>query len=329
MRMKRREFITLVGGAAAAWPLASHAQQAAVPVIGYLSGLGRNDRPELVDAFHHGLGELGYTEGRNVAIEYRFAENQFDRLPALATDLVARRAAVIAATGSTKPVLAAKAATSTIPIVFTYGGDPVEAGFVASLNRPGGNITGVTIFSNVVTTKIVGLLHEIVPHAAVIALLLNPEDPLISASMQRDAQEAVRAFGRQLLPLNASTPNEIELALATLRSRADALVIGGNPFFGARRQQIVALTMRDAIPVAATSREFIEEGALMTYGNDTPDMYRRAGLYAGRILKGEKPADLPVQQPTKFELILNLKTAKALGLTVPPSLLAIADEVIE
>jgi putative ABC transport system substrate-binding protein len=326
--IRRRKFITLLGGAAA-WPLAARAQQPAMPVIGYLSGLGRNDRPELVDAFHHGLGELRYAEGRNVAIEYRFAENQFDRLPALAADLVARRAVVIAATGSTKPVLAAKAATGTIPIVFTYGGDPVEAGFVASLNRPGGNITGVTIFSNVVTTKIVGLLHEIVPHAAVIALLLNPEDPLISASTQRDAQKAVRAFGQQLLPLNASTPSEIELALATLRSRADALVIGGNPFFATRRQQIVALTMRDAIPVAATAREFIEEGALMAYGNDTPDMYRRAGLYAGRILKGEKPADLPVQQATKFDFAINLKTAKALGLTVPPNLLASADEVIE
>jgi putative tryptophan/tyrosine transport system substrate-binding protein len=327
--MRRREFITLLGGAAAGIPFAARAQQPAMPAIGYLSGLGRNDRPELVDAFHQGLGELGYAEGRNVAIEYRFAENQFDRLPALAADLVARRAAVIAATGSTKPVLAAKAATGTIPIVFTYGGDPVEAGFVTSLNRPGGNITGVTIFSNVLTTKIVGLLHEIVPQAAVIALLLNPEDPLISASMQHDAQEAVRAFGRQLLPLNASTPSEIELALATLRSRAGALIVGGNPFFGARRQQIIALTMRDAIPVAATAREFIEEGALMTYGNDTPDMYRRAGLYAGRILKGEKPAGLPVDQATRFELRINLKTAKRLGLSIPSGIFSIADEVIE
>jgi putative tryptophan/tyrosine transport system substrate-binding protein len=326
--MRRRQFITLLGGAVA-WPLAARAQQPAMPVVGVLSAEWPDQFTDRLRVFRDGLRETGYVEGRNLAIEYRWAEGQNDRLPALAADLVARRAAVIAATGSTKPVLAAKAATGTIPIVFTYGGDPVEAGFVASLNRPGGNITGVTIFSNVLTTKIVGLLHEIVPQATVIALLLNPEDPLIAASMQRDAQEAVRAFGQQLLPLNASTPSEIELALATLRSRADALVIGGNPFFGARRQQIIALTIRDTIPVAATAREFIEEGALMTYGNDTTDMYHRAGLYAGRILKGEKPAGLPVDQATRFELKINLKTAKRLGLRIPSGIFSIADEVIE
>jgi putative ABC transport system substrate-binding protein len=325
--MKRRDFITLLGGAAA-WPLAARAQQPALPVIGYLNALGRNDRPNLVDAFRRGLGEGGYAEGRNVAIEYRFAENQPDRLPALAADLVGRKVAVIAATGSTNPVLAAKASTATIPIVFTYGGDPVQAGFVASLNRPGGNITGVTFFNAVLTAKRLGLLHDTIPSATVIALLLNPKDPL-SGRQQSDAQEAASALGLQVLSLNASTPGEIDLALASLRPRAGALDVAGDPFFGARRQQIVALAMRDRIPVVSNNREFVAEGALMSYGNDALDLYRRAGLYAGRILKGESPADLPVDQATKFELVINLKTAKALGMTIPSGILAIADEVIE
>jgi putative ABC transport system substrate-binding protein len=327
-RLKRREVMTLLAGAAAAWPLAAHAQQPAIPVVGYLSAFGRNDRPNLVEAFRRGLGETGYAEGRNLAIEYRFAENQPDRLPALAADLAGRKVAVIAATGSTNPILAAKAATPTIPIVFTYGGDPVEAGFVASLKRPGGNITGVTFFASVLTGKILGLVHEMVPQAAVVALLLNAKDPL-SARMQSDAQEAAGPLGLQLLSLNASTAAEIDLALASLRPRVGALVVGGDPFFTGRRQQIVALAMHEAIPVVATNREFVAEGSLMSYGNDAMDLYRRAGLYAGRILKGEKPSDLPIDQATKFELIVNLRTAKALGVTVPLALLAQADEVIE
>jgi putative ABC transport system substrate-binding protein len=325
--IKRRDFITLLGGAAA-WPLAAHPQQPGIPVIGYLSALGQNDRPNLRDAFRRGLGEAGYVEGRNVAIEYRFAENQPDRLPALVADLVTRKVAVIVATGGTNPILAAKAATATIPIVFTYGGDPVSAGFVTSFNRPGANITGVTFYSSLLIGKVLGFLREMVPHAAVIGLLVNPSEPLHGV-MRSEAQEVARKLDRELLVLNASTPSEINIALASLRGRAGALAIPVDSYFNSRRQQIVALATRDAIPVVATAREFAAEGALMTYGNAEIDLYRRAGLYAGRILKGEKPADLPVDQATQFELVINLKAAKGLGLTVPPTLLALADEVIE
>jgi putative ABC transport system substrate-binding protein len=326
--MRRREFIKLFGGAAAVWPLTARAQQPATPVIGYLNAQGQNDRPNLLDAFRRGLDETGYAESRNAAIEYRFAENQFDRLPALAADLVTRKVAVIAATGGANSVLAAKGATSTIPIVFTYGGDPVQAGFVASLNRPGRNITGVTFFASALFSKLLGFLHEIVPNAAVIALLLNPKGP-VARLMQSDAQEAARALGQQLLVLNASTSDEIDIALASLRGGAGALVVGADPYLSGRRQHIVALARRDAIPVVATAREWAAEGALMSYGNDGRDLYRRAGLYAARILKGEKPADLPVDQATKFELVINLKMAGTLGLTIPGKLLALVDEVIE
>ena len=327
--MRRRAFISLLGSAATTWSLAARAQQPVLPVIGFLTSVGRNDRPTVVEGFHRGLSEAGYVDGRNVTIEYRFAENHYGRLPALAADLVARKVAVIAATGGGSSILAARAATTTIPIVFTTAGDPVQMGYVASLNRPGGNITGITWFGALVSGKGLGLLHELLPNAAVIALLANPKLPE-SARTIGDAQEAARTSGLQMLVLNASTPSEINAAFATLRQRrADALLLGGDPFFSGRRQQIVALAARDAIPDMYANREFVEEGGLMSYGNDIPDGYRRAGLQVGRILKGEKPADLPVDQATKFEFVINLKTATVLGLTVPPGLSARADEVIE
>jgi ABC-type uncharacterized transport system substrate-binding protein len=325
----RRKFLATLGGAAMAWPLAARAQQTAMPVVGFLNALGQNDRPNLPAAFRRGLGEAGYVDSRNVAIEYRFGENQHDRLPALAADLVGRKVNVIAVTGGGAAVLAAMAATTSIPIVFTTGGDPVRQGYVASLNRPGGNVTGVSWFGNLVTGKGLGLLHELVPNAAVIALLINPKLPE-AAHMQTDAQEAARILSRQLLVLNASTPSEIDAAFATMRQRrAGALFIGGDPFFGSRRQQIVALAARDAIPAMYTNREFVEEGGLISYGNDTADSYRRAGVYVGRILSGASPSDLPIDQATKFELVVNVKAAKAIGLTIPESFLARADEVIE
>jgi putative ABC transport system substrate-binding protein len=324
----RRNFITLLGGTAATWPLAARAQQTAMPVVGFLSNLRRDERPNLVDAFRHGLCEVGYIEGRNAAIEYRFAENQPDRLPALADDLVNRKVAVIAATGGGRAILAAKASSTTIPIVFTFGGDPVREGFVAGLNRPGGNITGVTFFAALVGGKMLGLLHELIPNAAVIALFAVSREPG-SEQVASDAREAAHALGRQLLVLDAGTPSDIDTAFATLRQRAGGLLVAGSPFFTGRRQQIVTLAARDAIPAIYSNREFVAEGGLMSYGNDAADLYRRAGLYAGRILKGEKPADLPVDQATKFEFVINLKTAKALRLDVPPELSARADEVIE
>jgi ABC-type uncharacterized transport system substrate-binding protein len=324
--LKRRQFITLLGGAAA-WPLAAGAQQ--MPVIGFLNGLGQNDRPNLPAAFRRGLGEAGYVDGRNVAIEYRFAENRLDRLPELAADLVGRKVNVIAATGGGAAVLAAMAETKTIPIVFTTASDPVQLGYVASLNRPGRNVTGVSWFSGLVAGKALGLLHELVPNASVVALLANPNLPE-TVRIQSDAQEAARTLGQQLLVLNASTASEIDAAFATMRERrAGALLIGADPFFSSRLQQIVALTARDAIPAMYVNREFAEGGGLISYGNDTADSYRRAGVYVGRILNGASPADLPVDQATKFELVVNVKAAKAIGLTIPESFLARADEVIE
>jgi putative ABC transport system substrate-binding protein len=326
--MRRREFITVLG-AAAVWPLTVRAQQPAMPVVGFLTSLGQDERPNLRAAFRRGLSEAGYTEGRNVAIEYRFAENQHDRLPGLAADLVDRKVAMIAATGGGSSVLAAKAATATIPIVFAFGGDPVREGLVASLNRPGGNITGACFFAVEISSKALGLLHELVPGAAVIALMVNPRNPE-SAQWISSAREAARTLGRQLLILNASAPAEIESAFATLpQRRVGALLAGGDPFLTARRQQIVALAARDAIPAIYSNREYVAEGGLMSYGNDIPDVYRRTGVYAGRVLKGEKPADLPVDLATRFEFVINLKTANALGLAVPPTLLARADDVIE
>jgi putative ABC transport system substrate-binding protein len=326
--VKRREFITLLAGSAA-WPLTARAQQPVIPVVGFLTSLGQNERPNLRDAFRRGLSEVGFVEGRNVAIEYRFAEGHPDRLPALAADLVGRKVVVIAATGGGASVLAAKAATTTIPVVFTTAGDPVQQGFVASLNRPGGNLTGISWFGAQVSGKGLGLLHELIPNTAVVALLANPNLPE-SGRIISDAQEATRSFGQQLLVLNASTPREINAAFATARQqRAGALYVGGDPFFTSRRQQIVALATRDAIPDMYANREFVVEGGLMSYGNDVTDPYREAGRYVGRILKGDNPADLPVLQSTKFEFVLNLGTAKALGIAVPNSLQLLADEVIE
>ena len=327
--MKRREFITLLGGAVTAWPLSVHAQQAAMPVVGFLTSLGINDRPNLRDAFRRGLSEAGFVEGRNVAIEYRFAENQADRLPALAADLVDRKVAAIAATGGGASIMAAKAATTEIPIVFTTGGDPVRQSFVASLNRPGGNITGISWFGTLVGGKALGLLDEIVPNVTVVALLVNPKLPEAARTVS-DVQEAAHTLGRQLFVLNASSPNEIDTAFASMRRRSvGALLVGADPFFTSRRQQIVALAVRDAIPAMYANREFIAEGGLMSYGNDTVDAYRRAGVYVGRILNGASPSALPVDQATKFELVINRKTANALRLEVPPKLLFSADEVIE
>jgi putative ABC transport system substrate-binding protein len=322
--MRRRTFITLLG--AAAWPIAATAQQQALPVIGFLNPGAPGSRREYIAAFQHGLAEAGYIEGRNVSIEYRWANDQLERLPDLYADLVRRQVTVIAANAGLQGALAAKAATTTIPIVFNMAGDPVESGLVASLNRPGGNITGVTNLGGEVGPKRLELLHELLPAATLIALLIHP----IDAVTAEKTQAAAKTLGLRLLILNASTDREINSAFATLvQQRANALVVSPSPFFTSKVEQLATLALRHAVPTIYQYPEFTAAGGLMSYGSDAADAYRLAGTYTGRILKGETPSNLPVQQATKIELIINLKTAKALGITVPITLLGRADEVIE
>jgi putative ABC transport system substrate-binding protein len=327
--VNRREFITLLGGATAAWPLGARAQQAAIPVIGFLHSASAERRHDQVVAFQRGLAEAGFVEGRNVAIEYRWADDRYGRLPEMAADLVHRRVAVIAATGNMVTALAAKAATSTTPIVFISQGDPVRSGLVASLNRPGANLTGVSTFGAELGSKQLGLLHELVPGAARFAVLVNPKSPF-AESFIADLRAAASTIAQQIEVLAAATSREIDTAFAGLTSRpAGALLVSIDSLFFSRRVQLVTLTARHALPTIFPIREDVEAGGLMSYGVSIPDSYRRAGVYVGRILKGAKPADLPVQLPTKFELVINLQTARVIGIEVPPTLLAAADEVIE
>ena len=327
--MRRREFITLLGGAAA-WPLAAHAQQPALPVIGFLHSASAAAYAAPLAAFRKGLSETGYVEGQNVAIEYRWAEGQNDRLPALAAELVRRRVAVIVTPGSTAATLAAQAATATIPIVFIIGANPVKIGLVASLNRPGGNATGINDFGVEIGAKRLGLLHELLPGAARFGVLVNPDNPFITESFVTELQMAASAIGRQIEVVTASTNGDIDTAFATLvKKRADALLISPDALFVTRRVQLIMLAVHHTLPALYHRRELAEAGGLMSYGSDLSDQYRQTGLYVSRILKGEKPAEMPVQLPTKFEFVINLQTAKTIGLDIPPTLLARADEVIE
>jgi len=330
MNMRRREFVTLFGGAAVAWPLAARAQQARVPVIGFFG----SDSPELyafrLRAFRDGLRETGYVEGGNVAFEYRWAEGHYDRFPALLAELVSLKVNLIGAFAGNSPALAAKAATATIPILFATGGDPIVVGLVASLSRPGGNITGATALAVELGAKQLEVLHELVPTATSIALLVNPTNPTNADTLSRDLQVAARTRGVELHVLHASTESDFDTVFASLRQlRANALVVGADPFFNSHAQRLTALAARHAVPTIYPYREYVTAGGLVSYGESLTDLYRLVGTYAGRILKGEKPADLPVQQSTKIELFINLKTAQALGLHVPDKLLALADEVIE
>jgi putative ABC transport system substrate-binding protein len=329
--MRRREFITLLGGTAVSWPLAVRAQQPAMPVIGYLRSDSPEASPKLRLEFTKGLAETGYVEGRNVTIEYRWAEGHYDRLPELATDLVRRQVAVIVTPGNTPAALAAKAATSTIPIVFSFGADPVKIGLVASLDRPGGNATGFGEMNIEVAPKRLGIMHELMPRAARFSLLLEPKNSPTTAADVTELQAAAAATGLQVEVVYAvAAVGELETAFASLaQKRVDALLVNPSPQFASLRAQLAALAARYAVPTIYWDRRLVDAGGLMSYGSNVEDLFRQVGIYAGRILKGEKPADMPVQQAAKFDLVINLKAAKALGLTVPPTLLARADDVIE
>jgi putative ABC transport system substrate-binding protein len=328
-RLRRREFITVLTGAAA-WPLAARAQQAAMPVVGLVGGGGGDISARYVTAFRKGLNETETIEGQNATVEYHWLEGQYDRLPSLMADLVRRRVAVIVTPGSNPAALAAKTATATIPIIFGVGEDPVKLGLVASLARPGGNATGINIFNIEVATKRLGLLHELIPKSVRIAVLVNPANATSAEFTLRYIPEAARALGLQSLVLNASTSGEIDAAFTTLVSeRVDALFVAADAFFISRRAQFATLAARDRIPAAYADREIVEAGGLMSYGTDFTDMFRQVGVYVGRILKGEKPSDLPVVQAAKFALVINLKTAQALGIEIPISMQLLADEMIE
>jgi putative tryptophan/tyrosine transport system substrate-binding protein len=326
-RLKRREFITLVGGAAVAWPLAARAQQPAMPVIGFLRSTSLAVSTPMIAGFRQGLTAAGFNEGQNVAIEYRYADNQLERLPGLVAELSRLPVAVIV--GNISAALAAKAATTTVPIVFVTGSDPVVDGLVANLNRPGGNVTGVSFVSGLLGAKRLDMLRQLVPAATTIAMLVGTES-LEARIERRDVELAAQALGQQLIIAPVSSEGEFDGAFTSIVGRgAKALLVGTGPFLTSNRERVVALAVRHAIPAIYALREFVEAGGLMSYGASIVEAYRQAGIYAGRVLKGEKPADLPVMQSTKFELVINLKAAKALGLTVPPTLLALADEVIE
>ena len=327
--MRRREFITVLGGAAAGWPLAADAQQPAIPVVGFINAGTADASTGRIAAFRKGLSEAGYTEGQNVIVEYHWLEGHYDRLPAVVTDLVQRRVAVIATRGI-EAALAAKTATTTIPIVFGVGEDPVALGIVASLARPGGNATGVNFLANEIDAKRFGLMHELLPKATRFAVLVNPANATPTEYTSKAIKEAARALGLDALLFNASTRAEIDAAFAAFgRERADALFIAGDAFFYSRAVQLATLAVRDRLPASYVSREMVEAGLLMSYGANVPEVYRQVGIYTGSILKGAKPADLPVLQPTKFEFVINLQTARSLNLDIPPILLARADEVIE
>jgi putative ABC transport system substrate-binding protein len=328
--MKRRQFITLLGAVAATLPLVARAQQTAMPVVGYIDAGSPEPAAQLVSAFRGGLGEIGFVEGRNVALEFRWAHNINERLPELAADLARRRVAVIVAPQSTAAAMAAKTATMTIPIVFGTGSDPVQAGLVTSLNRPGGNITGITFMNVDITAKRLGLLHELLPNATRFAVLINPKNSVIAETMGKEVETVASAMGRQVEIVNASTNREIDAAFATLKQkRVDALLVAPDTLMANRRVQIATLAVRQGIPIIATQREFAEAGGLMSYGTNLMDTYHQVGIYTGRILKGENPSDLPVLRAAKFEFVINLQTARTIGLEIPPTLLALADEVIE
>jgi putative tryptophan/tyrosine transport system substrate-binding protein len=328
-QMKRREFITMLGGAAVAWPLAARAQQAAMPVIGFLSARSPEDSTHLLAAFRRGLAEGGFVEGQNVAIEFRWARGQYDLLPAMAAELVSLGVSMLTTAGGDPAALAAKRATSTIPIVFGLGGDPVSAGLVESFNRPGGNATGITLLTTLMEPKRLGLLRELVPGVPLVGVLLNPRFPTAPRQL-REIEEAARTIDQRIIVANASTDAELDAAFATLtRERVAALLVTANSYFDVRRDRIVSFAQRERLPAIYQFREYAVAGGLLSYGVDIVDAYRQYGVYTAKILKGAKPADLPVLQPTKFETVINLKTAKALGIKISDNLLSLADEVIE